>query len=390
MFDDSSNPPLDFYLSENLLTDDERAVRDRVREFAETHVRPVAAHAWEHAEFPHYLVPLLGKLGVVGGSVGGYGCPSLSSVAYGLATQELARVDSSFVTLFGVHSGLAIGAIARCGSEEQKHQWLPRMSRCEVIGAFALTEPDHGSDAAHLTTRAVRNGDEYVLDGEKRWIGNGTICDLAVVWARAEDGIAGFLVECPNPGFQATAITGKLSKRGAIQSDIRLVGCRVPARNRMPFGGFRTVADILSKTRHNIAWAALGEAIGCYEVALAYTKQREQFGKPIAAFQLVQAKFVDMLDEITKAQLLSIQLGRLKDQGLATPGMTALAKRNNAAVARAVARTARELLGGNGILHDSGVMRHLCDIESVYTYEGTHDINTLVIGREITGVAGFV
>jgi glutaryl-CoA dehydrogenase len=385
-----STAPFDYYRTESLLTDDERAVRDCVRAFAEEHVRPGAARSWEEAEFQRHLVPVLAGLSVVGGSIRGYGCPTLSSVAYGLATRELARVDSSFATFFGVHSGLAMGAIAACGSEEQKQRWLPRMARCEVVGAFALTEPEHGSDAAHLTTRAVRKGDEYVLDGAKRWIGNGTICDLAVVWARADDGIAGFLVECPNPGFQAAAIEGKLSKRGVWQADIRLDGCRVPAANRMPAGGFRAVADILSKTRHNVAWGALGEAIACYEAAHAYARRREQFGKPIAAFQLVQAKLVRMLGEITKAQLLAIQLGRLKDQGLATPGMTALAKLNNAAMAREVAATAREMLGGNGILQDYEVMRHLCDLESVFTYEGTHEINTLVVGREITGLAAFL
>jgi glutaryl-CoA dehydrogenase len=382
--------PLDFYLTDSLLTDEERAVRDRVRAFAEEHVRPVAARAWERAEFQTHLVPMLADLGIVGGSVQGYGCPSLSSVAYGLATQELARVDSSFATFFGVHSGLAMGAIAACGSEEQKRRWLPRMARCEVTGAFALTEPEHGSDAAHLTTRAVRDGDGYVLEGAKRWIGNGTICDLAVVWARAEDGIAGFLVECPNPGFRATVIEGKLSKRGVWQADIRLEGCRVPAAHRMPTGGFRAVADILSKTRHNVAWAALGEAIACYEAALAYALRREQFGKPIASFQMVQTKLVAMLGEVTKAQLLAIQSGRLKDRGLATPGMTALTKLNNAAMARAAAATAREILGGNGILQEYDVMRHLCDLESVFTYEGTHEVNTLVVGREITGVAAFL
>jgi glutaryl-CoA dehydrogenase len=386
----SVNVGIDFYQSDELLTDDERAVRNRVRDFAEEHVRPAAAAAWERAEFQRQLVPRFAELGIVGGSVHGYGCPCLSSVAYGLATQELARVDSSFGTFFGVHSGLAMGAIAACGSEEQKHRWLPRMARCETIGAFALTEPEHGSDAAHLTTHAVRNGDDYILDGAKRWIGNGTICDVAIVWARAEDGIAGFLVECPNPGYRTTAIEGKLSKRGSWQADIRLEGCRVPATNRMPVGGFRAVADILSKTRHNVAWAALGEAIACYEIALAYAKRREQFGKPIAAFQLVQAKLVRMLGEITKAQLLTIQLGRLKDEGLATSAMTAFAKLNNAAMAREVAATAREMLGGNGILQDYNVMRHLCDLEAVFTYEGTHEINTLVVGREITGLSAFL
>jgi glutaryl-CoA dehydrogenase len=386
----SVSAEVDYYRTDLLLTDDERAVRDRVRRFAETYVRPVAAEAWERAAFQPQLVPPLAELGIVGGSVCGYGCPSLSSVAYGLATQELARVDSSFGTFFGVHSGLAMGAIAACGSEEQKARWLPRMARCEAIGAFALTEPEHGSDAAHLTTRAVRDGDAYVIDGAKRWIGNGTICDVAVVWARADEGIAGFLVECPNPGYQATVIEGKLSKRGVWQADIRLDACRVPAANRLPAGGFRAVADILSKTRHNVAWAALGEATACYEAALAYAQKREQFGKPIAAFQLTQAKLVRMLGEIAKAQLLTIQLGRLKDAGLETPGMTALAKLNNAAMARAVAATAREILGGNGILHDYDVMRHLCDLESVFTYEGTHEINTLVVGREITGISAFL
>lgn len=380
----------DFFLTDSLLTEDERTVRDRVASFAGRHLRPSAAKAWEDAEFQAHLVPFLAELGVVGGPVQGYGCPSLSSVAYGLATQELARGDSSFATFFGVHSGLAMGSIAACGSEAQQARWLPRMARCEVVGAFGLTEPEHGSDAAHLTTRAMRDGADYVLSGAKRWIGNGTICDLAVIWARDEEGkIAGFLVECPNPGFQATVMTGKLSKRAVWQADIRLENCRVPASSRMSIGGFRAVADMLSKTRHNVAWAALGEAIACYETARDYALQREQFGRPIAGFQLIQAKLVQMLDEITKAQLLTIQLGRLKDDGLATPGMTALAKLNNAAMARDIARMAREILGGNGILHDDDVMRHLCDLESVFTYEGTNEINTLVVGREITGLAAF-
>lgn len=383
-------PSPDFYLADGLLSDDERAVRDRVRAFAESRVRPGAADAWEAARFRTELVQPLGEIAIVGGTVGAYGCPSLSSVAYGLATQELARVDSAIGTFFGVHSGLVMTTIAHCGSEEQKRCWLPRMARCEAIGAFALTEPDHGSDASHMATTARREGDEYVLDGAKRWIGNGTVCDVAVVWARAEDGIAGFLVEPPNPGYRATVIEGKLSKRASWQAQIVLDACRVPRAARMPVGGFRTVAEILSRTRHNIAWAALGEAIACYEIALGYAKEREQFGKPIAAFQLVQEKLVRMLGEITQAQLLVIQLGRLKDAGLATHGMTAFAKANNAAMARGVAATAREILGGNGILHDFEVMRHLCDLESVYTYEGTNEINTLVVGREITGLSAFL
>jgi glutaryl-CoA dehydrogenase len=383
-------PSPDFYGIEALLTPDEIAVRDRVRAFAETHLRPGAADAWEAGEFRHHLVPLLGHLGIVGGMVGEHGCPSLSSVAYGLATQELSRVDSSFATFFGVHSGLVMGAIGFCGSEEQKAAFLPKMARCESVGSFALTEPEHGSDAAHLTTSARLDGDEYVLNGRKKWIGNADFCDVAIVWARAEDGLAGFLVETPNPGFKATRMTGKMAKRSSTQAEIVLEECRVPVSARMPRGGFRTIAEILSRTRHNVAWAGLGEAIGCYEIALAYAQQRVQFGKPIGSYQLVQQKLVHMLGEITKAQLLTLQLGRLKDQGLATPGMTALAKSNNASVARMVAATSREILGGNGILQDFEVMRHMCDIEAVFTYEGTNDINTLVVGREITGLSAFV
>lgn len=380
----------DFFQADGLLTDDERSVRDRVRIFAETHIRPGAAEAWESAQFRADLVEPLGALGIVGGMVGAYGCPALSSVAYGLATSELARVDSSFATFFGVHSGLAMLTIARCGSEEQKQRWLPAMARCAAIGAFALTEPEHGSDAAHLTTSARREGGGYVLTGAKRWIGNATICDVAIVWARAGDGIAGFLVEPPAPGFHATLIDGKLTKRSSWQARIDLDECLVPDTARLPVGGFRVIAEILSLTRHNVAWAALGEAIACYEIALAYTKERQQFGKPIAAFQLVQEKLAWMLGEITRAQLLMVQLGRLKDRGQATPGMTAFAKANNAEMARAVAATARELLGGNGILQDYEIMRHLCDLEAVYTYEGTHEINTLVVGREITGLSAFL
>jgi glutaryl-CoA dehydrogenase len=381
--------PVDFFLTEALLTEEERLVRDRVRRFAEEKVRPVAREAWERAEFPSGLVPEFAMLGIAGGTVEGYGCPGLSSVGFGLAMQELSRVDSSFATFCTVHGGFVPATIAACGSEAQKATWLPRLARCEAIGAFALTEPDHGSDASHLATRATRDGDGYVLDGAKRWIGNATQCDVAVVWARADDGVAGFLVECPNPGFRATAIDGKLSQRGVPQADVVLDGCRVPTSTRLPVGGFGAVAGVLLRARHSAAWHALGEAIACYEIARDYAAKREQFGKRIASFQLVQAKLVEMVGEITKGQLLAIQLGRLIDENRATPGMASLAKLNNTAMARRVAALARELLGGNGILQENEVMRHLCDIEAVYTYEGTHDINTLVVGREITGISAF-
>jgi glutaryl-CoA dehydrogenase len=387
--DTRSSPVGDFFLTDTLLTAEERAVRDRVRRFAEEQLRPVAAEAWETATFPAQLLPALAALDVVGGTTNGYDCPGLSSVAFGLVLRELSRVDSSFATFVNVQAGLTMTAIATCGTEEQKARWLPRLARCEAIGAFALTEPEHGSDASRLESRAIRDGDGYVLDGAKRWIANATRCDVAVVWARAEDGIAGFLVEPPTPGWSAADITGKLAQRGVAQADIRLDGCRVPASNRLVQGGFGVVAQILSASRHYVAWHALGEAIACYEAALAHAQQREQFGQPLAAFQLVQAKLVRMLGEITKAQLLVIQLGRLIDQCQATPGMTSYAKLSCTAMAREVAATARELLGGNGILQDRTVMRHLCDLEAVFTYEGTHDINTLIAGREITGLSAF-
>jgi glutaryl-CoA dehydrogenase len=380
---------VDFFRADSLLTDEERAVRDRVRAFAEDQLRPAAREAWETATFPRHLVPELAALGVVGGAIGGIGGPGLSSVGFGVALRELSRVDSSFATFVNVQGGLSMSAIASCGTEEQHARWLPRLTRCEAIGAFALTEPAHGSDVSQLETSATRDGDAYVLDGAKRWIANATICDVAVIWARAEDGIAGFLVEPPTAGWSAVEITGKLAQRGIAQAEIRLDNCRVPAANRLSRGGFRAVAEVLSGSRHYVAWHALGEAIACYEVAVSHTLRRQQFGKPLAAFQLVQTRLVRMLGEITKAQLLLMQLGRLLDQGLATPGMTSYAKLSCTAMAREVAATARELLGGDGILQDRDVMRHLCDLEAVYTYEGTHDINTLITGREITGLSAF-
>ena len=382
-------PPVDFFLTESLLTGDERTVRDRMRTFAEEELRPAAGPAWEAAAFPAELIPKLAALDVLGGTVRNHGCPGMSSVAYGLALQELSRVDSSLATFFTVQTGLTVAAIASCGSEEQQGRWLPRLARGEAIGAFALTEPDHGSDASHLATRATRDGDDYVLDGIKRWIGNATICDVAVVWARAAEGIAGFLVEPPLPGYVATTIQGKLAQRSAIQAEIHLTGCQVPAENRMPRGGFGAVAAVLAASRYGVAWHALGEAIACYDIAREHALRRQQFGKPLAAFQLVQAKLVRMIGEISKAQLLLIQLGRLLDRGEATPGMTAYAKLSCTAMAREAAAAARELLGGDGILLDREVMRHLCDIEAIFTYEGTYDINTLVVGREITGLAAF-
>lgn len=283
-----------------------------------------------------------------------------------------------------------MGSIAAFGSDAQKVRWLPAMARCETIGAFALTEPEHGSDAAHLETTASRVDGGWLLNGRKRWIGNGDLFGVAILWAQTPDGIAPFLLEPDTSGFARTPMQGKLSKRGVTNVEMTFVDCFLPDASRMPVAGFRHVAEILRVTRHHVSWTALGEAIACYEAALRHAQHRVQFGKPIGSFQLVQEKLVEMATEITKAQLLSLQLARQLDAGQATAGMTAMAKANNSKIARDCARLAREILGGDGILQQHDVMRHLVDIEAIYTFEGTWDINVLVAGRELTGLSAFV
>lgn len=384
-----SGPAVDFLLLDEQLTAEEKDVRDRVRAFAETEVMPIAQEYWDRAEFPFDLLPSLAALGVVGGTIPGYGCPGMSTPAYGLVLQELSRVDSSLATFLGVQSSLAMNAIYYCGTEEQRQRWLPPMARLETLGAFALTEPEAGSDAAHLTTSAVREGDSYVLNGRKRWIGNGTLCDLAVVWARTEDGkINGFMVPRESPGYSASVITGKLAKRAIWQADIELRDVRIPAENRLEGrSGFGGTAITLMHARLGVCWGALGSAMACYEIALDYARKREQFGRPIAGFQLVQQKLVEMLNGISLAQVASLHVSRLRDAGKLTPAMASMLKMNNSGMARQVALNARDILGGNGILGEYGVMRQLTDLEAVYTYEGTYDINMLVVGREITGLS---
>jgi glutaryl-CoA dehydrogenase len=384
---------LDFYDLDELLTDDERAVRDRVRAFVDEEVTPVINPYWEKAEFPFELVPKLAALHICGGTIQGYGCPGMSSVAAGLAGMELARGDGSLNTFFGVTSGLAMTSIYLCGSEEQKSFWLPPLARMEKIGAFGLTEPAIGSDASHLETRARRIGDMYVLDGAKRWIGNATFADVVVIWARDEETgqVGGFLVEQGTPGFTATKMEGKLAKRAIINADITLEDCAIPESNRLPLArSFRDTAAVLRATRYGVAWEAVGHARAAYEIALSYAKQRVQFGRPIAGFQLIQAKLVKMLAELTSMQLLSWRLSQLHQSNRLTDGQAALAKQSNAAKAREVVALGREILGGNGILLENHIARHFADVEAVYTYEGSNEINTLVVGREITGIAAFV
>ncbi len=382
----------DFYLMDRLLTDEERAVRDKVRAFCDEEIIPVINGYWDRAEFPFEMIPKFAALGIAGTTIKGYGCPGMSEVASGLIAVELARGDGSLNTFFGVHSGLAMGTIAMLGSEEQKGRWLPAMARMEKIGAFGLTEPLHGSDVVSLETRARREGDEYVLDGAKKWIGNASFADVTIIWARDEaDGqVKGFLVEKGTPGFRTEIITGKTAKRAVWQTEITLEGARVPASNHLAgANSFKDTAKVLTATRYGVAWEAIGHAIACYEYALDYAKNRVQFGKPLVGFQLIQRKLAWMLAEITSMQLLCLRLSQLLAEGQMTPGMASLAKMNNAAKARQVVAEARDILGGNGILLENHVARHQADMEAVYTYEGTDTVQTLIVGREITGVQAF-
>ncbi|HSH83124.1 MAG TPA: acyl-CoA dehydrogenase family protein [Herpetosiphonaceae bacterium] len=383
---------LDFYLFDELLTCAERDIRDRVRSFVDDEVVPIINPYWERAEFPFELVPRLAALGIAGGSIQGYGCPGHSCVAAGLVSMELSRGDGSLSTFFTVTSSLTMTAIAMLGSEEQKSYWLPRLARMEMIGAFGLTEPQFGSDASHLQTSARRDGDTYILNGAKRWIGNATFADVTVIWARDEEtnGVTGLLVERGTPGFTATTIERKISKRAVLNADIVLDNCVVPAANRLAKAHtFRDTASVLRNTRCGVAWEALGHAQAAYELALHYAKERTQFGRPIAGFQLIQAKLVRMLAELTSMQLLTLRLGQLQQAGSLTDGQAALAKQSNAAKAREIVALGREILGGNGIVLDYHMARHFADLESVYTYEGSNEVNTLVVGREITGLAAF-
>jgi glutaryl-CoA dehydrogenase len=378
----------DFYLLDEKLTAAEREARDRLREFCVREVTPIINGYWERAEFPFELVPKIASLNLAGGVIEGYGCPGMSATAAGLVSMEWARADGSLGTFFGVHSNLAMQTIHLLGSEEQRERWLPGMAELELVGAFALTEPDHGSDAVRLETSVRREGDEYVLDGAKRWIGNASFADLVIVWARDDDGhVGGYVVEKGTPGYEATVITGKTSLRAVWQADIALRGVRVPAENRLPgCRNFRDVARVLTLTRYTVAWRALGVALAAYEAALDYAKRREQFGRPIAAYQLVQDKLSRMLGEITAMQLLCLRLSELAGDGRLTPGMASLAKMNHAAKAREIVAHARDILGANGILLDNHVARHHADIEAVFTFEGTDSIQSLILGREITGL----
>jgi glutaryl-CoA dehydrogenase len=380
----------DFLGIEAHLSEEEIRVRDEVRSFVETRIEPNIRDWWERGVFPRELVPEMGNLGLLGMHLSGYGCAGKSAVAYGLACMELEAGDSGLRTFVSVQGSLAMSAIHKFGSEEQKSKWLPPMARGEAIGAFGLTEPTAGSDPSSMKTFAHRDGSDWVLNGEKRWIGMGTIADVAIVWAKTDDGIRGFLVPTDAPGFSAKDITSKLSMRASVQCDLFLQDVRLPETAVLPGAeGLKGPFSSLNEARYGIIWGSMGAARSCFECALDYAKEREQFGKPIAAFQLTQEKLVNMMLEIEKGTLVALHLGRMKDEGTLRPEQISFGKLNNVREAIEIAREARTILGGNGITLDYPVMRHMNNLESVRTYEGTDEVHTLILGNALTGVPAF-
>ncbi|MDQ6792758.1 MAG: acyl-CoA dehydrogenase family protein [Candidatus Dormibacteraeota bacterium] len=382
----------DYFFLREQLSEEQLDYLTRTRRFVDDEVLPVIGDYWEKAEFPWPLVKRLGELGLVGDGLDGYGCPPMDAFSAGLVQMEISRGDGSLGTFIGVQAGLAMRAIAMHGSEEHKRRWLADMARVEKIGAFALTEPEHGSDSIALETSARRDGDSYVINGSKKWIGNATIADVVVVWARdSEDQeVKGFLVEKGTPGYEAQVIKGKGSVRAVWQAEIELRDLRVPLENKLPGAkSFKDAGRVLVETRSSCAWMALGHAVAGYDAALTYAKRRHQFGRPLSSFQIVQDRLVKMLADVTAMQLYCVQTARLASEGRLLPTVAGLAKLHNTRKARQILAEARDLLGGNGILLDFQVIRHMADIEAVHTFEGTETIQTLIVGRDITGVSAF-
>jgi len=382
---------VDYFNTESLLSAEERLIRDTVRDFVSNEVIPIIEKHYSEGTFPFHLVRKIGELGLLGPTFPAkYGCAELNYVSYGLIMQELERGDSSIRSFASVQSSLVMFPIFSFGSDEQKECWLPKLAKGEAIGCFGLTEPDFGSNPGGMKTHAEKKGNKYILNGAKMWITNGTIADIAVVWAKVDNEVKGFLVEKGTPGFSAPEMKGKHSLRASVTSELVFQDCEIPETNILPkSGGLKSPLMCLDQARYGIAWGAVGSAMACYDSALNYARSRIQFDKPIAAFQMTQEKLVFMLTEITKAQLMNLQLGRLKDQGKHKFTQVSMAKRNNVHFALEIARVARTILGANGILDEYPVMRHMANLESVYTYEGTHDIHTLIIGSDITGIQAY-
>ena len=385
-----SPEPRDFMNLDALLSEEEIATREEIRSFVEERIKPNVAYWWEKAIFPREIVPEMGEKGLLGMHLSGYGCAGKSAVEYGLACMELEAGDSGLRTFVSVQGSLAMSAIHKFGSEEQKNEWLPKLAKGEAIGCFGLTEPEAGSDPASMKTFARKEGSEWVLNGRKRWIGMGTIADVAVVWAQTDDGIRGFLVPTETRGFSARDITGKLSMRASVQCELFLEDVRLPEGAMLPEAeGLKGPFACLNEARYGIVWGAMGAARDCFECALEYSKQREQFGKPVAGFQLTQQKLVDMMLEINKGTLLALHIGRMKDEGNLRPEHVSVGKLNNVREAIEIAREARTILGGNGVTLDYPVIRHANNLESVLTYEGTSEVHTLILGNALTGVPAF-
>jgi glutaryl-CoA dehydrogenase len=386
-------PGVDFLELDSLLSDEEKLARKTARQFVDDQVLPIIAEHDRAGKFPMQLVPQMAQLGFFGANLKGYGCAEMSNVEYGLVTQELERGDSGLRSFVSVQSALVMYPIHAFGSDAQKEKWLPPLQQGKAIGCFGLTEPQFGSNPGGMLTRAVKKREGYVLDGEKMWITNGSVADVALIWAKCENGkIRGFLIEKGTPGFKAWDIHGKQSLRASVTSGLALTGCQIPAESVLPgVEGLKGPLSCLNQARYGIGWGAIGAAMACYDAALSYAKQRKQFdNRPIASHQLVQEKLVWMITEITKAQFLALQAGRLKDTQRVHPSQISMLKMNNVWMARETARMAREILGANGIVDDACIMRHMNNLESVYTYEGTHDIHKLVIGERITGISAIV
>lgn len=384
-------PGVDYLLIDSQFSEQELLVRQTVRRFVDDRVAPLVRECFRAGRFPSELIPEMGSLGLLGANLEGYGCAGMSNVEYGLVMQELERADSGLRSFVSVQGALVMYPILQFGSEDHKQRWLPRLQSGDAIGCFGLTEPGFGSNPAGMLTRARRDGDHWVLNGEKTWITNGSVADVAIVWARADEGVRGFLIERGTPGFTTSDIHGKLSMRASVTSSLAFRDCRVPDSAMLPkAAGLKAPLSCLTQARFGIGWGVIGPAMDCYETARAYSVARKQFDdRPIASHQMVQEKLAAMITEITKAQLLALHCGRLKDRGKLEPAHVSMLKRNNVAIALDCARAARDLLGANGIVDEYPIMRHMCNLETVKTYEGTDHVHALVIGERVTGVSAY-
>jgi len=384
------HPYPDYMNIQSLLTEEQRLTETTVRDFVQNEIEPTIQKAYRNEEFPLHLIPKMGELGILGSTLKGYGLPGMDHISYGLVMKELERCDSGVRSFASVQGALVMYPIHAFGSEEQKQQWLPLLGQGKAVGCFGLTEADGGSDPSSMKTRAEDKGDHWILNGSKMWITSGNLADVAVVWAQTKEGIRGFLVPTKAPGFEARKMVGKLSLRASVTSELYFDNVRLPKSALLPKSeGLKSALSCLTQARYGISWGVLGAAEACFDEAVKYTRDRILFNRPLASFQLIQRKLAIMATEITKGQLLAFRLGQMKNDGQLHHGHVSMAKQSNCEMALNAARTARDILGGNGIMDEYKSMRHMCNLETVYTYEGTNDIHLLVVGREVTGIAAF-